>query len=885
MSSSPGLPSPSQLFACMPSQLLDRSSTAPIQWNAVAGFASASPLLRLAGSQKVSANKLGHTVTLEIGKDSKSLAKASKRMADLETEKPRTFKIPKALLHNTPDVTGEHNVSADVEEPVVIALTEKIPASRKPRSKDIEEGKGKTRTKEKDLQDKMTNTGLDHSLGDSMTLETPAAKRPRKKKSKDEKDSQTRLKKAKVVKPGSSRNVEKAKKAKTCTAETFNTSLGTQEEDEKAREEFRDLCLEKAIPMRRGWTPCKDTVPDKARSAELTLPSDSMTFPDTPIIADMPAARFGQLLGDFGLVQNVDVPAVQPEVSHQLSGAVAVKKRKIELVNGVSAPPPAAGQKRTKSPKKKPQTITEKATAPFALSDASAEPSLLQYFSPSGTHANDQVVVHGMPVATQMEAPAKRAPKSKTANATAKKPKLPILLSPESAMENAKNQELVFGTCSQLVREGSPTLIKNLQQAMENSLTASQELEASIVPAGKFRTSNTMAVVRPRNLWAVASRDLDDSLLEAETVDLTETPMQPKIITEMASCVQVPDMAEPQSLTEGQQQSETSHTILSKKLNLNATPVLQQELQGPILAVPKTVAEATLRKRPNKRCPVKNATNTKSDPNQMPNYQGFTDAQLAKEVAAYGFKSIKKRVGMIALLEQCWGAKVTMALQEVQANLNPLQPESIPANAEAMANSSPTKKRGRPPKSATSLCAIADDPAPKKPRGRPKKDPAATPSSPKRKRKAKSPSKILSEALVTAEDDIYDSSPPTPSPPQRSSPNSPGQLRLSQAIRPCVQAEAAGVRETKALLFAQMTKAITIFPPTNDINALTFHEKMLMYEPIVLEDLTTWLNTEGLARVGEDDEVEPAIVKEWCEDNSVCCLWRENLRGGPRGRW
>jgi len=57
-----------------------------------------------------------------------------------------------------------------------------------------------------------------------------------------------------------------------------------------------------------------------------------------------------------------------------------------------------------------------------------------------------------------------------------------------------------------------------------------------------------------------------------------------------------------------------------------------------------------------------------------------------------------------------------------------------------------------------------------------------------------------------------------------------------------------------------------------------------MYDPIVLEDLAYWLNTEGLGWGGVDEEVGPGVVKAWCEGKSVCCLWRENLRGGARAR-
>ena len=61
----------------------------------------------------------------------------------------------------------------------------------------------------------------------------------------------------------------------------------------------------------------------------------------------------------------------------------------------------------------------------------------------------------------------------------------------------------------------------------------------------------------------------------------------------------------------------------------------------------------------------------------------------------------------------------------------------------------------------------------------------------------------------------------------------------------------------------------------------TWREKILMYDPIVLEELTAWLNTEGFQAIGEDREVGPLQVREWCEQNGVCCL---GVGGGWRGR-
>jgi len=81
----------------------------------------------------------------------------------------------------------------------------------------------------------------------------------------------------------------------------------------------------------------------------------------------------------------------------------------------------------------------------------------------------------------------------------------------------------------------------------------------------------------------------------------------------------------------------------------------------------------------------------------------------------------------------------------------------------------------------------------------------------------------------------------------------------------------------------QITRAITSYVPAPGRDHLrnpTWHEKILMYDPIVLEDLAAWLNTEGLGLVGEDREVSALEVRSWCESKGVCCL---GLGGGWRG--
>jgi hypothetical protein len=86
-------------------------------------------------------------------------------------------------------------------------------------------------------------------------------------------------------------------------------------------------------------------------------------------------------------------------------------------------------------------------------------------------------------------------------------------------------------------------------------------------------------------------------------------------------------------------------------------------------------------------------------------------------------------------------------------------------------------------------------------------------------------------------------------------------------------------------LFRYITQAVVGAPRTRDPADPSWHEKMLMYDPIILEDLTAWLNSGQLDKVGYDGEVAPGDVKKWCESKSVCCLWRVNLRGKERKRF
>ena len=853
MSSSPGLPSPSLLFSSMGPSMVGGSRATPIPTDALTGFASASTLLpRVRSIGEVRSSSSIERLKLLEEYDSQSSGKITMQPKDLRDKEQRVpaFKIPRMLDERSSE----------------------------------------------SIQGKSTHTAIVPPANSVENASILAPKKSRKKKSKDD-EKQTTIRKTRITKPRATSSGKKVggstKKVKEVVSAPLRPPASTQEEDMRAKEEFRNLCLEKAIARRKEWTPSKDTAPNPS-------PSEDLENIDTSLANEPLIPRFGNLLGDFGLSEKERISFVACETTSHENNEAIVKKRKIELVHGIAAPRGSEKPKRCKSPKKKPQTVTEKATAPFALANTISPPSLLQYFGAPKAEtvvtARDASDNPDTPVTVGPGLPLQKMTTSKPKTRKTKRPiqKQPILLSPESAAKNARNQELVFGTSSQLAREESPTFLKDLQQAMKESESTVELKQAPSkdygfldLPSAKSRSSNVRAIMASKSLWSAASRDLDGSLVEVEIVDLTNTPKPVPAKTERIGVLKIPEFLEPQLKGEDSSLSDVGEFIpLVPKPDLNNTTDLQQQPELVDFVMPRSVAEAALKNRPKSKSPVKKTSATKATTNQMPNYQGFTDLQLRKEVSAYRFKPIKNREAMIMLLEQCWKSKMSMALQEVPANVSIPPAGAEDTNTEALKKTSPPKKRERPTKVSDQVAATAekaDDVPPKKRRGRPKKDPTSTP--PKRKRKTKAP---LSEAVVTsADDDIYDSSPPTPSPPRRRSPpKSPGQLQLGQSLK------ASGTNGTKtikvkdrALLLSQITKAVTTFPPTHDVKNLTWYEKILMYDPIVLEDLTVWLNTEGLGSVGEDDEVWPGLVKEWCEERSVCCLWRENLRGGARGRW
>ncbi len=284
-----------------------------------------------------------------------------------------------------------------------------------------------------------------------------------------------------------------------------------------------------------------------------------------------------------------------------------------------------------------------------------------------------------------------------------------------------------------------------------------------------------------------------------------------------------------------------------------------------------------------------------------PDFEGYPTTKLSSTLASYGFKPVKSRKRMITLLEKCWEGQHRVALQALETNTQQAPPDSLPParrrrvevtskiSDARTADARPSNgEAGHSAANTTTTIPVVDisTTSLKKPRGRPKKSTTAASPAPVSSRDT--------QRSRSNKDYVSESEPPSPAPlpavlqPSRAGESS-GSAVTNMLPNPALEdvapapANADGA-EQQASRFASITQAVHHQRPSASADAPTWHERILMYDPVVLEDLAVWLNTGGFGAVGVDFEVGPAEVKAWCQSKGVCCLWRENLRGGSRRR-
>jgi hypothetical protein len=882
MPSSSPLPSLSELTHKRSQLLRTGSRAAPIPQNALASFTSAAALFKATSSKDL----LGADAILSFEMDTEEEGNSVVDLPKLSKAKPRKPTTKRAedgaeKVAKAPRKTATKKDAVDEE-----TLPRK---ARKPRAKVMDQdGQGQA-AKEPASRKPHTKKADKETNDEGESKEKPVRKAKAKKV---DGESQTKLSQGQVTKPSSKSKSDKVDKAL--------KSKRPESEPAQAPDPFIDSLdygLVEAVKRRTDWTPPAPT----GKITDLTLVTvdhlNGISISGDSLHSAESTKGFKDLFGNFGFT-NLDNNAVGKKSSE----TEAPQKRKfIELVK-TSVSTAAVASPKEKASKKKARTITEQATSAYAEEkELPTKPApLLQYFSYQTTErdTNDGLKVPPKP---RSKSPVKGPPKAKKGSAQA-----PILLSPESALKQSVNQDFVFGTSSQLAREDSPTLLRDLHEAMQASNEADEDdpFADSIHESGPvvFAKQGRAVPSTKRNLWSAAARDGAGELLEVEMVDLVDSPVirrQPKLVA-------VPETAEPlgkqvdgEVWHDVEEVCELAPTAEARVLPRTVGPVeaaIRAELPSspPSTRLANGLSPKTSQTAKNTKSPSRTSKSSakaltkaaKSADLEKPDFSSYTTAQLAKEIASYRFKPVKNRDQMITLLEKCWEGKNRIALGALGTNVMSSAPieSSKSAAPAASQSSSPKRPRGRPRKESVAV------PAPKAKVGRPKKSNSVeylemdsdTPLS-----QIRTPKKSKKKAKEPAEDISDSDTQITPSPPRRHASQMktpPLSLKLSTSVDVDTSPELSPT-SSQTRLFTHITRAVRSASPSKDVSKPSWHEKILLYDPIVLEDLTTWLNTGALEKVGWDGEVEPKEVKKWCESKSICCLWRENLRGVVRSRY
>ncbi|KIW18998.1 hypothetical protein PV08_03288 [Exophiala spinifera] len=734
----------------------------------------------------------------------------------------------------------------------------------------------------------------------------------------------------------------------------------------------------KATPRRTDWTP--------ARSGS---PGPSTGSPNSPL----QAMSLGHAIQTCSFVDPVgDNPARKQEAQVAISGqqsksgcvdpvTIGGTLVEVSIKPGVGRDlrkPPT--RKRNKSPAKKPLTITALATSNYGEKPQGRKLTTMQdYVSATQVNANDESEpLTGPSAKSRSKAPGK---KSRT---TKKAPPKSRLQSPTSALKAVESQEVVFGSASQLVREESPTLLRETLEAIRQSesmlssdpFSPQRTQPISIEATSPRNLPGTSRYVKRRNLWGIAGRDEDNALLQVDTIDLIDSPAVREALAGKDVLVQpgVQFLANNRSAKKQNISFQAQQTPLNHKstLLLDIDDIVTPSLPvGGMAILPpqkRTIHTSPPSQQPRKSTQSvgenneKAATSKKPSPAKAkqapvkPSYAGFSTGDLQKQISAFGFKAVKSRDKMIELLDRCWEDKHGPAPNDSidQDSVETLTHGDFLSKVhDITARPVPKAKKPRKRKSEGTELKTPKEPKRRKKAEPKQKDAEEKPKKPKLVRKPAA-KLALSKEFVVDVDDIDDSNIETNVASKASVSVSESVSKTKTALKKRTSKgnEAAKIQEaalsplpattrhsspplpeshssipvgTTTAIDKEASQGLTgddtkldvdaiqplHTPPLPDIKdqigvAITFEsrlysslgagagarnhakhptwrEKMLMFDPIVLEDLTRWLNTEGFRSIGEDREINPLEVRTWCEENGVCNLWKGGWRGRRKG--
>jgi hypothetical protein len=497
-------------------------------------------------------------------------------------------------------------------------------------------------------------------------------------------------------------------------------------------------------------------------------------------------------------------------------------------------------------------------------------------------------------------------PKKPAAIPKAKKTAIfkPKLLSPTQAAQKLGRQDLLFGTSSQLRKEDSPEQLKQLQLVLHESNTY------AALAQDTFHYSNcgTGRAVPPNRggLWQEAAGTDKDTCafpaISAETLPTLERIVEQSPFTDIPTGLDV-------------QATKTLRKTMVERLTGYEFTSNDESATAPKFDGSRTRSGLPL----NEESGVEWASIDDFTP--VATREGANDALSFKTsstaggfVAATADHKPLSDVSEIPVLA-CLGG----------TPCRDVYPQSVTTNRTVLrALSTNTKKlisitTDRPSRKSTieqlatmknietakiprkKPSAVEQGPLPeKKPRGRPRvvKHPEAAPTLTITPSKAKLADET--EGPWHHIDDIEDSDLDlTPSPPRRRGrpPNDRAsqlpELVITETVNKRLNTFMASATHPdwaviQPSLFKEITDTVKATPPSTDIHKPSWAEKIALYDPIVIEDLTAWLNGDMQLKVRikqREDELQGWMVQKWCEEKSVCCLWREGMWGGVKKKY
>jgi hypothetical protein len=495
---------------------------------------------------------------------------------------------------------------------------------------------------------------------------------------------------------------------------------------------------------------------------------------------------------------------------------------------------------------KKARTITALVTSRYETVEADATRAARQH--------DEQLKIESADDGT------KKKKKTKKVTAKSKGPEY-IILSPDAVTKSLNNQDLLFGTCSQLEADDHPTFLRESQGA----LAASENYPESNNLLDQVSTSESSKGIASRftgskSLWSAAMRNSEGFVVQPEILDMTNSPETRSLNRRVA----IEDAGN------------------SQKISTNSIPNSSERIISQESSSQKKENDNTSETRPGRPSSREHAANftikASTPAPEMPRYSGFTDDELRKQITSYGFKSVRGRNKMIALLEKCWQSKQTAptstAEEERTKTLSTVTEETT---GKTTKKQPATKQSGRTSKPKTSTATSSH-------KAQKQKSVPERSGPPIEKTTQLPPSTISVEEIADSEEEPEPISSQTQTQLKTSTTGITG---ITRGTRPGSSSKASSLytpptnnASSESIdLSDQITKAIRLQPRRKQPGSiqgpsLTWHEKILLYDPVLLEDLATWLNTEGLGLIGEDREVGAGFLRKWCESKGVCCTYR-----------